>query len=166
MSSRARLDQYLHQARQRLGLVLLSRGAALLLGVLLLVSVLAALWITRSAFSDTAAVLSRCVLAAAICGVGVYGWFHWRALRRHDGADALEAALPAQGGRIHTYLQERRKDEQGTSFLLDLLAEDTVRVAEAEPLAQSIPSRRIWAPAAMAAVAVGAIGRASCRERV
>ncbi|HYP80282.1 MAG TPA: hypothetical protein VEQ17_08340, partial [Steroidobacteraceae bacterium] len=80
MNSRARLDQYLHQARQRLGLVLLSRGAALLLGVLLLVSLLAALWLTRTAFSDTVALVSRAALAAAICGVAAYGWLRWRAL--------------------------------------------------------------------------------------
>ena len=64
MSSRENLDLYLQRARARLKLVLLTQGAALLAGALLVVTVLAGL-----------------------------------------GADALERALPAQVGRIHTYLQ-------------------------------------------------------------
>ncbi|HXC57840.1 MAG TPA: hypothetical protein VN645_00905 [Steroidobacteraceae bacterium] len=152
MSSRAQLDQYLQQARQRLRLILLSRGAALLVALLLLVTLGAALWLNRQAFSDIAVAIGRAALIAGALGVGVYGFLRWRALNRNEGGDALEQALPAQSGRIHTYLQERRKEGQAP-FLLELLADDAARIADAEPLTQSIPSRQLLIPGAVAAAA-------------
>ncbi|HMA13037.1 MAG TPA: hypothetical protein VKO83_14195, partial [Steroidobacteraceae bacterium] len=156
MSSRERLDQYLQQARVRLQLVLLSQGAALLAGLLLAVTVLAAFWITRSVFSDIAAGAGRALLVAALLGVAAFALLRWRALRRNQGADALERALPAQSGRVHTYLQESSKPGEAP-FLLELLADDAARIAEAEPLGRSIPAKRLVIPGALAGVAVAAL---------
>jgi hypothetical protein len=105
MSSRENLDLYLQRARARLKLVLLTQGAALLAGALLVVTVLAGLWLTRAVFSDTAAGIGRALLVAALLAVAVFAFLRWRDLQRNAGADALERALPAQEGRIHTYLQ-------------------------------------------------------------
>jgi hypothetical protein len=156
MSSRERLDQYLHQARGRLQLVLLSQGAALLAGLLLVVTVLAGLWITRAVFSDIAAGIGRALLAAVLLGAAAFAFLRWRALKRNAGADALERALPAQSGRIHTYLQESRKSGEAP-FLLELLADDAARIAEAEPLSRSIPAKQLWMPGAVAGVALAGL---------
>lgn len=156
MSSRDQLESYLQRARARLRLLLLSQNAALLAGLLLLVTLLAALWITRSAYSSVAADIGRALLVAALLGVLVHAALRWRALKRNQGADALERALPAQAGRIHTYVQESRKSGEAP-FLLDLLADDAARIAEAEPLSQTIPTRRLLVPGALAGVALAAL---------
>lgn len=156
MSSRDQLEQYLQRARARLKLVLLSQGAALLAGLLLVVTLLAALWISRAVFSDAAAGIGRALLVAALLGAVVFAVLRWRALQRNEGADALERALPAQSGRIHTYLQESRKPGEAP-FLLELLADDAARIADAEPLARSIPTKRLAIPAAAAGVAFAAL---------
>jgi hypothetical protein len=156
MNSREQLEQYLQRARARLKLVLLSQGAALLAGLLLLVTVLGALWISRAVFSDAAAGIARALLAAALLGAAAFAFLRWRQLTRNDGADALERALPAQSGRIHTYLQESRKPGEAP-FLLQLLADDAARIAEAEPLSRSIPTKHLAIPAAVAGVAFAAL---------
>ena len=156
MNSREQLEQYLQRARARLKLVLLSQGAALLAGLLLVVTVLGALWISRAVFSGAAAGIARALLAAALLGAAAFAFLRWRQLARNDGADALERALPAQSGRIHTYLQESRKPGEAP-FLLELLADDAARIAEAEPLSRSIPTQRLAVPAAVAGVAFAAL---------
>ena len=156
MSSRENLDLYLQRARARLKLVLLTQGVALLAGALLVVTVLAGLWLTRAVFSDTAAGIGRALLVAALLAVAVFAFLRWRDLQRNAGADALERALPAQEGRIHTYLQESRKPGEAP-FLLELLADDAARIAEAEPLSRSIPTKRLAIPAAVAGVAFAAL---------
>src|SRR5690606_8218356 len=80
-------------------------------------------------------------------------------LRRDGGARELERALPAQGGRVTTYLQECAKEGKA-SVLLDLLAEDAQRVAEQEELARSIPARKLLIPGAVAAACVLALAGA------
>jgi hypothetical protein len=56
----------------------------------------------------------------------------WRAplgLSGDSGAAALERALPAQAGRVQTYLQERRKEAGSDARAAYLLAEDANQIA-------------------------------------
>jgi hypothetical protein len=154
-SPRSRLDDYLLQARHRLRLALLSQSTAALLLVLALITLIAAFALPRAGFSGTAALIARVIVAIAICAVALLFVLRWRALHRDESSAALERALPAQGGRVQTYLQERRK--QASSILLDLLADDAVRLADSQPLEQSIPSRRLWMPAAFALIALAGL---------
>jgi hypothetical protein len=157
MSSRIPLDEYIARARQRLEFILLSRGAALLAVALLALTLLAAVALRSFAFSETVVLVARAMFVLAAAVVGAYLWRQWRALQLDSGASALERALPAQSGRVQTYLQEQRKQPGSASVLLDLLAEDAQRVAEQEPLRESIPARRVWLPGVAAGAAIMAL---------
>ncbi len=100
---------------------------------------------------------ARVLLGLAVAGVVTWFVLRRRALRRDEGAAALERALPAQGGRVATYLQERQRPE-GASPLLGLLAADALAHAENEPPARAIPPRRIVLPIAAGVVAVALFG--------
>ncbi|MEO6186030.1 MAG: hypothetical protein ABIP38_14035, partial [Steroidobacteraceae bacterium] len=157
MNARIQLDSYLAQARRRLQWILATQGLALLAGALLILTLLTALALGRFGFADSAVLAARLLLVSAVAAVVVWLVLRMRALRREDGARQLESALPAQGGRIATYLQESAKQPGKASVLLDLLAEDAQRVAEQEPVAQVIPARRLWVPALAAGLCVAAL---------
>ena len=138
MSSREQLDALPGSGpARRLQLVLLSQGAALLPAALLVGhGARGAVAARARCFPPTGVLASaRALLVAALLAVAVFAWLRWRALQRNAGAAALERALPAQAGRIQTYLQERRAEPGEAPFLLDLLADDAARIAEREPLA-------------------------------
>ncbi len=118
----------------------------------------------RFVFSDTAVLIARLLLLAAVVAVGGWYWLRLRALRSNGGAAQLERALPAQGGRVTTYLQESSKEGKA-SILLDLLAEDSRRIAEQEALATSIPARKT-SPSPAKPVPARRRGRAELPARV
>ncbi|MET0282712.1 MAG: hypothetical protein ABW278_16515 [Steroidobacteraceae bacterium] len=156
MTARNQLDAYLDQTRRRLQWILSARGLALLAGVLLLVTVAGALLLWRFAFTDAAALGARLVLLAAALAVAGWATWRWLVIGRGAGAAAFERALPAQSGRIATYLQERSRQGRA-SVLTDLLAADALAIAEREPLASTIPTRRIWLPSLGAAAAAAVL---------
>ena len=160
MSSREQLDLYLEQARRRLQAILWSRSAAGLCLVLLAVTLIASVLLGRTGFSTNVVLVTRLLLLAVAVACGLYLWRAWRGLSGEAGAAALERALPVQSGRVQTYMQERRKAEQGGApVLLDLLAEDANRIADQTPLREAIPPRHVLVPGALAAVALaGLIG--------
>ncbi|HUG73207.1 MAG TPA: hypothetical protein VMK82_07280, partial [Steroidobacteraceae bacterium] len=158
MNARPQLDHYLSQARRRLRFILSAKGAALLAATLLAITLIAAWWLPRYGFSDQVALLGRVALGVAAAGVALWWWLNWREQERARGAAALEQALPAQSGRIATYLQESAKEPGKASVLLDLLAADTLAVAEREALQESIRTRRILRPALAAVAAVAVLG--------
>ncbi|MEO6080093.1 MAG: hypothetical protein ABIQ86_09985 [Steroidobacteraceae bacterium] len=156
MNTRHQLESYLAQVRRRLQWIMASQSAALLAGALLLVTLLAAVALGRFVFSDSAVLVARLMLLATLAGVVVWYVLRLRALRRNGGATQIERVLPAQGGRVTTYLQESAKEGKA-SVLLDLLAEDAQRVAEQEALTQSIPARRLWLPGLIAGACAAAL---------
>src|SRR5262249_27754001 len=111
MTARSQLESYLDNIRRRLQWVLSAQGAALLVLALFAVTLIAAPLLRSFGFADAYALAGRVLLALA--AVGVVAWFvlRRRALRRNDGAAALERALPGQEGRVATYLQERQRPE-------------------------------------------------------
>jgi hypothetical protein len=156
MNTRHQLDNYLDDARRRLQWIIASQGAALLFAALLLLTLLAAVSLGRFGFNDSAVLVARLLLLAAVGGVVAWYVLRTRALRRDGGAAQLERALPGQGGRVTTYLQESAKQDKA-SILLDLLAGDAQRVADQEPVAEVIPARRLWVPAGAALACVVAL---------
>jgi hypothetical protein len=150
MTTRDQLEAYLAGARQRLQWILSAQGAVALVAALLLATLLAGVALWYFAFTEGAAWTGRAALLLAVAGVAAWFAWRWRALR---AAAALERALPAQGGRVATYLQENARPV-GASPLIDLLAEDALKLADSEPLATTIPSKRIWVPAAGALAAL------------
>src|SRR5690606_4933208 len=134
------------------------QGTALLVLALLLVTLLAAWMLARYGFTAEAALSGRIALAAAAAGIAVWWVLRWRAQERNRAAGALESALPAQSGRIATYLQESSKEPGKASVLLDLLAADALDLAQREPLTRTIRPQRYLAPAVGAAAGVAVLG--------
>jgi hypothetical protein len=158
LNPREQLDDYIARARQRLTAVLWSRSAAVFCVLLLVVTLVAAALLGRSGFSPTVVLIARLLLVAAAAGCGFVLWRTTRALAHDAGATALEQALPAQSGRIQTYLQERRKADLGAApVLLDLLAEDANQIADQTPLREAIPPRRMLVPVAVAGLALAGL---------
>ena len=158
MNSRAQLDQYLDSLRARLRRVLYARGAAAAAAALLVITVLAALALGRTGFSDQVVIIARVLLALAVAATAAYVWISLRRLASDEGAAAFERSLPGQSGRIDTYLQERRRERAGAATpLIDLLAEDAGAIAERTPATEALPWYRWGVPAGVAVVAVALI---------
>ncbi|MDR2214251.1 MAG: hypothetical protein LBE59_00225, partial [Nevskiaceae bacterium] len=158
MNPLAQLDEYLDAIRNRLQRLHFARGALALVLALLALTVLAALLPQRWTLAPGVMAVLRIALLLAAAGAGLFIWWRLRVLRANDGAAELEATLPEQGGRVDTYLQERRRADQGAaSPLLGLLAEDARRVADDHPVVQAMPTKRWALPAGGAAVVLVAL---------
>jgi hypothetical protein len=157
MNARHELDAYIAQARQRLQWVMASQSAALLAGALLALTLLAASALGLFNLADGMVLAARLLLLSAVVATVVWYLLRRRGLHRDGGAQLLERALPAQGGRVATYLQESAKQPGSASVLLDLLAEDAQRIADQEPIATVIPARWLWLPALGAVACVLAL---------
>jgi hypothetical protein len=156
MSPRERLEHYLDALRARIRALIYARAAAAgALGVI----VLTATWVwmlNRDGFPSPLAATGRVLILAMLVAVAVaLIWLPLRNLNRKDGADEIERRLPAQNGRIQTYLDMRRRAAEGIdSPLVDLLAGDAATLAETTPVREVIPNPRIWTGSGIAAGAV------------
>jgi hypothetical protein len=155
MSPRERLESYLNALRGRIRTLIYTRAAAA--GALTVV-LLTALWVwmlQREGFPTRLAAIGRVtvVLTLAVIAIALL-WRPLRKLERNNGADEIERRLPAQRGRIETYLDMQRREVEGiNSPLVDLLAGDAATLAEATPVQDVIPGPRIWVGAAIATAA-------------
>jgi hypothetical protein len=149
-----RLEGYLQRLRQRLRALILVRSAAGALLGAALVTILFVGWAVQSAFAPGITLSGRIALGVVLAlavGAGLVGL---RALRREAGARTFEARLPRQSGRISTYLDARRR---GDSPLLELLADDALRIAEQTSLEEVVSSQRIGAFGAAAVAGLAAL---------
>lgn len=158
-SARDRLDHYLESLQARIRTFIYMRAAAVAaVGVIALV--LTWVWLlNRDGFPAGMALGGRiAIFAVLVIVAAVLIWLPLRRLRRNDGADEIERRLPAQHGRIQTYLDMRRREREGiTSPLLDLLAGDAANLADPTPVKAVIPGARIWIGAAVASAAIAAL---------
>lgn len=159
MSPRERLEHYLGALRTRIRTLIYARAAATGVASVALLTTLFVWLLDRRGFPSEVAAFGRIAMLAALLAVALaLVWWPLRKLGRNNGAREFERRLPAQQGRIETYLDERRREgKQGSSALLDLLAGDAAARAEATPVDQVIPGRQIWTGAALACVAVAAL---------
>lgn len=164
LSPRARLETYLDGLRRRIRTLIYARAAAVLaVGALLITGV--AVWVLNgSGFPPHFAAIGRLSLLVLVALVAItLLWQPLRRLRLNDGADEFEQRLPAQRGRIETYLDIRRRETHGIkqgikrgikqdveSPLVDLLAGDAAALADATPVREVIPTPQIWSGAVVA----------------
>lgn len=154
------LDDYLDRVRRRLQASLASRGLGALVLAALLVTVCGVYFANRAAFSTASIVSVRTLLVAAVVSVVVMLLVRpLRGLGARRAADEVERQAPAFGGRLDAWVD--RKTGMGgadapANPLLDLLAEDTLRVAETVPVDAVVGRGRMlsFAAAALAGLAV------------
>ena len=125
-----------------------ARAGAVIALTALVVTVAAVFVLRDPGFPPGAMLIARIVLALAVivAGLGML-WRPLGSLRPRSQSQTFERYLPAQSGRIETYLQEVKRREQGQQTpLIDLLAEDALVLAEQEPASKAVPPERLWIP--------------------
>ena len=156
--SSAVLQEYLLRVRRRLQFTVASRGVGATAVAALLLTVLCVWILNRFAFSDGSVISGRMVLFGGVIGVLIYALVRpLRGLGGKQTAEHLERSVPAFGGRMETYLdttEHAAKDGGAANPLADLLAEDTLRVAESAPAEFVVDSKKIlsYTAAALAGV--------------
>lgn len=145
MSARERLETYLHTLRTRMRTHIYARAAAIAVGGVLAITAFTVWTLQRGEFAPAITFAGR--FAIVVLLVGVIAALLWRPLRslgRDEGAHIFEQRLPDENGRIQTYLDGKRREEQGLSTpLLSLLAADAVTIAERTPPDEIVSARRI-----------------------
>jgi hypothetical protein len=148
MSTRGQLNSYIEQIKRRLLLGAVLRGAAVFTSAALVATVILVLITNIFAFSPVSITSARVALFLALAvaiGLGlaipIYGLDHSRA------AGKAEAAFPQFQQRLLTFAE---RGQGARNPFLDLLAEDTLRVAHSAE-----PSRLVSAQTLMASVAAG-----------
>ncbi|HWW84874.1 MAG TPA: hypothetical protein VNZ26_14790, partial [Vicinamibacterales bacterium] len=140
MSARQELNSYVSQLERRLRLSALSRGAAILGSAALVATTVLVLVASAFAFSDisitgTRVALLISVVSAIVFGVGLP---LWRVNRTHAVRKA-EEAFPEFQQRLVTLTEREHHDP-----FLDLLAADTLEVAQRTEPAALAPSRTLF----------------------
>lgn len=159
MTARNRLESYLDELRSRIRAFIYMRAAAVA-AVTGLALVVAIVWLmNRDGFTSDFTMVGRVLLAVAISVIAFALIFlPLRRLARDAGAAELERRLPTQDGRIRTYLDAQRREQQGThSALTELLAADALHGDRATPVQSVIPSSRLWTGGAVVGAVVIAL---------
>ncbi len=145
LSARERLEQYLEEVRQRLRATVVRASGC---GRRAHGAVGHAQRGRRSSVSPASLLLqswtARIVLVVALLvAAAAMLWRPLVALQPKRRAKSFERHLPAQGGRIETYMELVRRRERGEPVpLIDLLAEDALAVADQAPPQTAVPSKR------------------------
>ena len=140
MSRRDELNEYIGQVQQRLRLGAGVRGAALVAAVALVATVALTLMLNAYAFAEGGIAPARIALLAvmmAAIGFGV-AWPLLRISKARSIARA-EATFPELEQRLVTFSE---RDHTGDPFI-ELLAADTLSVAERAPVAGLVPQQRL-----------------------
>lgn len=160
MTARERLDQYLASLRRRMRAHIYVQAAAVAAACTFALLVAFVWFLQRDGFAAEVALAGRITIAGIVAIVVVLlVALPLRRLALRDGAGELEQRLPAQAGRIDTYLDAQRRERQGQSSpLIELLARDALDAERAPPAAQVIAPVRFWLAASAFAVAAAGIG--------
>ncbi|MBL8265866.1 hypothetical protein [Steroidobacter sp.] len=159
MTSRERLESYLSALRRRLRAHIYLRAGAVAAAGILLTTCLAVWLFSREGFAPSVAISARVILVTLLASVAVLLlWLPLRRLARDDGSQVFEERLPAEHGRIQTYLDSKRREAAGTpSPLIELLAADAANIAEQTPPTAVVSPRRLTIASAIAGAAVVAL---------
>ncbi len=152
-----KLQDYLNRIRVRLQVTTASRGLGATAVVALILTVFCVYIANRFAFSDSSVVSARTLLFGSVVAIVVFALIRpLMRLGRGNAAGYVEKSVPAFEGRIETFVdQSAPKPGKKLNPFLDLLAEDTMRVAEAAPVEQVVEAKRVFG---YALAAVGAVG--------
>lgn len=160
-SSDAGLDVYLDRVRRRLRASLASRGLGALALTALLATVCGVYAANKLAFSTAGMIGARTLLLVSAAAVIVMLLVRpLRGLGARRAADEAERRSPAFGGRLDAWVDQTarmRRAGAPASPLLDLLQEDTLRVAESVPVDDVVGRGRILSFAAAAVAAAAAL---------
>ncbi len=153
MSATATFERYLNLFRLRLKQRIMARGFAVFFVAALVITLAAVALANRLGFPDGLVIASRLVLFGTLAGIA---W--WLVVRPGkevdgDGAREIETATPEFSGRVETWIETR---DDGNPFR-DLLAEDTLKIAESHPPERQVAQRDISLPSAIAATAAIAL---------
>lgn len=147
------LQDYVRRIQWRLRARTASRGIGLTVGVAVALTVLCVATANEFAFSDGSVIGGRTILFGAIIAVIILAlWRPLRGLGIKNAAGHAEREIPAFDGRIETFVdQSQGANGAAENPMLDLLAEDTLQVAEAAPAESVVGWQRIITFAALAA---------------
>jgi len=150
MQTSKRLDQYLDSFKTRLKKLTLIQGLAVTAVVLLVMAVIGAWFSTASGFSGETVAAFRIFLVLAVAGTIITAIV--RPLKDIDDhlTHKIEARTKGLDGRIETYEQMR---EENNPFR-DLLAEDTLKLTDAQPVETTISQRDFSIAAGIGGMAV------------
>jgi hypothetical protein len=152
MTARSQLEAYLREFRDRLKALIVARGSAVVSLTALVLTLLAVYFGTRRAFDPQFIIGARTVLVLGLAAV--VAWLlimPLRTLRSTRGVADIERRAPAFDGRIETY-DGLTRTNAATPFV-DLLAEDSLKVAERVPVATNVRPREISVPVVVAVAA-------------
>jgi hypothetical protein len=143
MSYRIQLDSYIAQLQKRLRLGAWLRGAAILSGTALLVTVVLVLVLNQLAFPSHGVTLARVVILAALAAAAAFGIaLPIKRLTQAQAVRRVESASPEFGDRLTTF--QERASQQDNPFL-ELLAADTLAHAQDAEPAMLVPDKRLFA---------------------
>jgi hypothetical protein len=134
MSRREQLNQYIERVQRRLRVDASVRGAAMVAVAALAGTVVLALILNAYAFPERGLTPARIALFAVIAVVVCAGlaWPLWRITRRRSVGRA-EAAFPEFQQRLVTFSEKELDADSGQNGLfLELLAADTLKVADSD----------------------------------
>lgn len=147
-----RLNHYFERFLARLRRVQWLRALAAILLVVLLISLVIVTYASRTGFPPQVISLGRiAVIAGGLMALIVVGLLPLRRLKRR-GVLEIEQRTPALAGRAETYLEMR---SAGKHPFDDLLAEETLGIAERFPPERQVPAAALRGPALVAALLAG-----------
>jgi len=155
VTARQQLESYLNQIERRLRIRTTLRGAAILALSALLTTCVLVLIANALAFSGASVVSARIILYLVIAACIAFGGAApLMRLNRRRSAWEAEAAVPEFGQRLIT-LAER--DRAGEGAFAELLAADTLKVAERAQVAHVVPNRKLMVSLGTALAASGVL---------
>lgn len=146
MTSMDRLNHYLGAIQQRLRLAICTRGVAALAVCAAVATFLLVLYANAFAFSGRSLTVARFGLFVVLGITAVVAWIGpWALLTRATAARRAERQFPVFGERLLTLAEKSEKALPGDDSFLELLAADTLIVAETAPAVGVVPRSRIIA---------------------
>ena len=151
-----KLQDYLNRVHLRLKAATASRGLGAAAIAALSLTVAGVYVANEFAFSNSSVISARTLLFASVTAAVVFLVVRpVLRLGRGNAAGHIEKQVPAFDGRIETFVDKTEDKAAGAENpFLDLLAEDTMQVAEAVPAEDVVEARSIFAFAAAGLAAV------------
>ncbi len=147
MTARQQLDRYLEQLQRRLRIRTTLRGAAILASAALVTTVVLVLIANALRFSGASLTLSRIVLFAIIAACIAFACvIPLLRMNRRRSAWEAETLVPDFQQRLVTLAErehEHRHESEGQGAFAELLAADTMKIAQRAEIRQVVPNTNL-----------------------
>jgi len=153
MSSTQEFERYLNLFRLRLKQLVMARGLAALAAAALVITLVSVSLAIRQGFPADVVITSRLILLGALAAIA--WWMLVLPGRRvdEDGSDDIEARTPAFEGRVRTWMEV----DSDKNPMAELLAEDTLRIAEHHPPESEVRQKEFTYALGAAGIAAAAL---------